>query len=229
MKHFYLFVMTIAAMAILGISCSDIQDETKKQQNEAIGAADFLDAFTSIQIDATLAAEVLGMVNHSIEKGLDENLYLRELWLSEPQVKVSSANGAPLLKSKLEQYFSKLIATKSNDIIDFVKKSNCVIYWPYSENWDGKTLPVITSAPKDEKQEWNYGYRITYNAQGDRHFEQVIVDDDFAYANPVWIIKDGFDYNDLPNFNKGETTKNGLTFVTPNTKAGTNTITCLEA
>lgn len=225
MKQTLLFVMSLLSMIILPVSCSDVQIEQERtKQEELINKSEMLDAITSIKIDETIANEVFNLVCLSIEKGLDENLYLRELWEDEPLVKVSSANGAPVLKSRLSQFFAQEIKTKGNDIIEIMNNSNWVIYWPYSENWDGKTMPVITPVPDNIKQEWNYGYRIKYDESGKQRIEQVYVDDDFAYENPVWIIKEGFDYDALPNFNQGETTKNGLTYLMPKTKTGTDTI-----
>lgn len=217
-------MLSFSTIVILTLSCSDIQTDKEKKQEEPLNSVDVFNAFTSIKIDSTVTKEVFSLVNQSIKKGLDENFYLKELWLKEPAVKVSSANGAPHLKNRLEQFFSKTVATKSCNLVDLMENSNWVIYWPYSENWDGKTLPIITPVPEDIKQEWNYGYKISYSDTGTQIIEQVYVDDDFAYENPVWIIKEGFDYNNLPNFNQGETSKNGLTFVMPYTKSGSDTI-----
>ena len=39
------------------------------------------------------------------------------------------------------------------------------IYWPYSENWDGKDLPIITFDPEDGAKT-NIGYRIISENDG---------------------------------------------------------------
>lgn len=223
MKRLFLLLMIVFTASVLTLSCCDYQKEMKiKQQDYQVGSVVLLNAFISIRIDKTIANEVLNQINMSIEKGLDEIFYLKELWLDEPQVKVSLFNNAPLLKKRLEDYFST--RSKGNDLLDFIKTSNWVIYWPYSENWDGYSLPVITPVPENIKQNWNYGYRITFDDKGNQMVEQVYVDDDFAFDNPVWIIKEGFDYNNLPNFNQGESIKNGISFLSPNTKTGLDTI-----
>ena len=72
------------------------------------------------------------------------------------------------------------------------------IYWPYSENWDGKELPVITFDPMDGA-ETNIGYRIVVDADGRRTVEEVIADEQMAIDGTVWVVNrnDDSGYNSL--------------------------------
>lgn len=221
MKHFH--VLAIAFMMITAIimsSCEIVKTETE-ENTSTIHTGNLLYAFTSIKIDAETATEVLKEINKSLDKGLDENLYLRELWMDEPDVKVASSCGAPLLKTKLEKYFKQYFSTKSSMIQDMFMGTDWVIYWPYSDQWDGTTLPVITTVPEDKEQEWNYGYKIITDENGNEKLEQVYVDDDYAYNHPVWVVKqeEELPYDILPNFNKGEISYNGTTFLPVATKS----------
>lgn len=67
-----------------------------------------------------------------------------------------------------------------------VRTSDMQIYWPFSENWDGSTFPVITFDPEDGS-EVNVGYRIV-EEDGSRHIEEIVVDEAFAEKNPVWVV-----------------------------------------
>ena len=226
MKRFFFVTIVVILATLLNQSC--VESNTILEKDQAIPDLDkktMLDAFTSVIIDTDVMAEVLTMVNNSIEKGLDENLYLRELWMNEPAVKVASSKCAPILKMRLEQFFSNLPSTKSSFNQDVMAGTDWVIYWPYSEFWDGKTLPVITTVPSEKDQEWNYGYRRVFDEKGEMTLEQVYVDDDFAFNNPVWIIKQEteLNYENLPNFNMGEVKSGSITYCLPVTKTAPDT------
>ncbi len=210
-------ILLSAWLSIIAInSCTEISDESTLSEKEYNV---LFEALKSIRIDADLSTEIHNSVSASANKGIDENLYLCELWMDEPKVKVSSSVESSILKTRLEQYF-KNKATKSESVIEYLKNSDWVIYWPYSEYWDGKTLPTITCAPTNIEQEWNYGYKIYYNDNGEQVAERVYVDDDYAFEHPVWIIKEESEqqYSSLPNFNKGEFSKGSTYYSSPNTK-----------
>ena len=61
------------------------------------------------------------------------------------------------------------------------------IYWPFSENWDGETFPVVTFDPEDNS-DVNIGYRIAVGNDGSRYVEEVLVDEEMAENMPVWVV-----------------------------------------
>ena len=65
--------------------------------------------------------------------------------------------------------------------------SDIQIYWPFSEDWDGQSLPIVTFDPEDGS-EVNVGYRFSINDDGFRQVEEVIVDEGMAAEVPVWVI-----------------------------------------
>ena len=65
--------------------------------------------------------------------------------------------------------------------------SDVQIYWPYSERWDGETMPVITFDPENGA-EANIGYRIVETPGGGRTCEVVEVDEEMAENVPVWVV-----------------------------------------
>ncbi|MCR4565431.1 MAG: hypothetical protein K5651_05000 [Bacteroidales bacterium] len=67
--------------------------------------------------------------------------------------------------------------------------SGVQIYWPYSENWDGETLPVITFDPGDGF-DTNIGWRL---APDGSLAEEVTVDEEMARNGCVWVINSNED------------------------------------
>ena len=202
MKRIILLWLTavfVFASCVKSYDNSHIDPEFKESKMEcsSIEICDVVDILMNIEIDNSLCQEVFVSVNESINKGLDENLLLRELWMEEADVKVKSYNPESILKQRIEEYLHDRLQTKS-DTYQFMD-SNIQIYWPYSENWDGETRPVIapaTSMPQDTL----IGYRISRDKiNGNHHIvDTLLVDDEFAYKNPVWIINySEYSYDDI--------------------------------
>ena len=68
-----------------------------------------------------------------------------------------------------------------------MESSDIQIYWPFSEEWDGVTSPIITFDPCDGS-ETNIGYKVVADGQGNRTVEEVVVDEKLASEHPVWVI-----------------------------------------
>lgn len=75
----------------------------------------------------------------------------------------------------------------AEEYLDALERSDIQIYWPYSENWDGKTMPIVTFDPGG-KDTVNVGYRMAMDPGGELHVEEVIVDEELAKTSPVWVV-----------------------------------------
>lgn len=135
-------------------------------------------------------SEIHSAVNVSLTTGLDEQYRFKDiLYPSESKI--------PSLKSsKTSDFgtkFKNAIQTNSlkssllTDIETFILNEDVQIYWPYSEEWDGVTEPVITFDPIVDADE-NIGFRKVTQQDGSIRIDTVIVNDDYAFENPVWII-----------------------------------------
>lgn len=71
--------------------------------------------------------------------------------------------------------------------LDALARSDMQIYWPFSEDWDGEQMPVMTFDPEDGS-ETNIGYRLVKDDDGFRRLEEVVVDEEMAKRCPVWVI-----------------------------------------
>ena len=71
--------------------------------------------------------------------------------------------------------------------IKSLTQSDAQIYWPYSEVWDGKQLPIITFDPEDGS-DTNIGYQLVVDDGGFRHVKEVEVDEEMAKKCAVWVV-----------------------------------------
>lgn len=71
----------------------------------------------------------------------------------------------------------------ADEYIAALSASDVQIYWPYSEQWDGTTAPVITFDPESET-DVNTGYAV--NADGS--LTELVVDEEMALQRPVWVV-----------------------------------------
>ena len=84
-----------------------------------------------------------------------------------------------------------------------LENSDVQIYWPYSDGWDGETMPVITFDPGNGA-EYNTGYEIVTDPKGHRSVREVIVDEELALTRPVWVMNRNSDsgYETLETWKK---------------------------
>ena len=82
--------------------------------------------------------------------------------------------------------------------LDALARSDMQIYWPFSEEWDGQQMPVMTFDPEDGS-DTNIGYRLVKDDDGFRRLEEVMVDEEMAKTCPVWVVNrnDDADYTSL--------------------------------
>ena len=155
--------------------------------------------FADIPLQKEHLQEVYDAVCSSCENGYDEEYTMNMLFSSpgagvgdDPQTKSSTKYSQPLRSLIEHQVLSS--ATKSAGNIpdpqrwlEELMESDVQIYWPYSEGWDGETMPIITFDPEDDS-DVNIGYRIYEDENGARCVEQVVVDEQMAMNTPVWVI-----------------------------------------
>ena len=91
------------------------------------------------------------------------------------------------------------------EFLGALMESDIQIYWPFSEAWDGETMPVITFDPEDGS-EVNVGYRLMVDDDGLRKVEEVVVDEVMAADVPVWVVNRNSDagYSTLEMLRKND-------------------------
>ena len=168
---------------------------------------------SEINIGDQQIREVSDAVSSSSDNGYDEEYTMRDLFrtpgagvgdssLPDKAVPAARSYAAPLKDMIREHLLSRgtpSLARSSvpcteedrlasaEEFLAELESSDIQIYWPFSEDWDGKTLPVITFDPCDGS-ETNIGYRVSEGQDGERIVEEVVVDEQMASERPVWVI-----------------------------------------
>ena len=148
--------------------------------------------------------EVFDGVSSSVKNGYDEEYPFASM-LAHPGCGV----GDDLLQTRSAKEYSSTLRsllstvestldTRSGSFLEALAASGLQIYWPYSEDWDGKSMPVITFNPEDVSsgtafrvglaEGSNVGYLREELPGGLWIVREVIVDEEYAKEYPVWVI-----------------------------------------
>ena len=151
--------------------------------------------------------EVHAAVSSSSGNGYDEEYTMSDLFASpgkgvgDTPTKASAAaqSYSRPLRELIREHVRSSVSTKASagGVSEFgddaeaylaaLEKSDAQIYWPYSEDWDGKETPVFTFDP-DDGAEVNVGYRVVKEDDGSSRVEEVEVDEAYAKEHPVWVV-----------------------------------------
>ena len=154
---------------------------------------------SSLPLEKEHLQEVHEAVSSSSGNGYDEEYTMRDLFESRgagvgDDEEVKSMRTRAYARPLRELIREHLCATRADggtgsgeDYLQRLMTSDVQIYWPYSGNWDGESMPVITFDPENGA-EANVGYRIVETAEGGRRCEEVEVDEEMAENTPVWVV-----------------------------------------
>ena len=197
-------VLNIAASACIllaAASCEYLDNNPDKHADKKdstyVDLEEVARLLASIPMGTSQLDEVHDAVSSSSGNGYDEEYTMRDLFerpgagVGDPQTKSGEAYERPLRDLIKEQLMNSSL-TKSESIdpdrfIDELTSSDIQIYWPYSETWDDSQMPIITFDPEDGSEK-NIGYRLVVDDDGSRRVEKVLVDEEVAKVEPVWVI-----------------------------------------
>ena len=196
-------VLMYAASVLLTLACEEV-DHSGEVENPQVHVTldDVAKMFSELPIMNEHLIEVYDAVSSSSVNGYDEEYTMRDLFAapgsgvgeSEEAKSINTKAYVRPLRDLIAEYLSY---TKSSaDCLDGVnpekymstlENSDVQIYWPYSDGWDGETMPVITFDPGNGA-EYNTGYEIVTDPKGHRSVREVIVDEELALTRPVWVM-----------------------------------------
>jgi len=179
------------------ISCQkdeQIIKEEVKLTREQINQQKNLEKISQILIDIANSkqdyTDVHNAVNLSIKANLDEQYRIADILFP-------GKSFIPGLKSIETDCFSKKFrkalmnsnhkSSSGENLVAFILNNDVQIYWPYSEEWDGKTTPTITYYSFKNEHE-NIGLKKVKLLTGEIRIDTFLVNDEYAYKNPVWIV-----------------------------------------
>lgn len=197
MKDCVNIVFASVLIPVLMMGCQDLPDESG-DDSTFVSLGEVAEILAMIQIDRSQMEEVHQAVISSSGNGYDEEYTMRNLFASpgsgvgDSQTKAQADYPEPL-RDLIEDYVYSSYSTKSSgqmtpdEFMTALMESDIQIYWPFSENWDGRTMPVVTFDPEDGSDA-NIGYRLKMDDDGFRQVEEVIVDEEMAGQIPVWVV-----------------------------------------
>lgn len=195
------FMLVMLAMTA---SCEVVDNDMEKHVDERqdtsfIALQDVASILSAVPLGGEHMQEVHSAVRSSSVNGYDEEYTVRDIFESpgkgvgDSRTKESVCYANPL-RDLIQSHVRSGMFTKSSGtdldaekFLDALVSSDMQIYWPFSEDWDGESLPVITFDPEDGS-EVNIGYRIEVDDDGSRHVKELVVDEDMAKRSPVWVV-----------------------------------------
>lgn len=218
------------------ISCEKFPVVDEPDDPSPVSLEELAYIFSRLPLEQEHLDEVHTAVSSSLENGYDEEYMMADLFESPGAgVGAGGATKAPEgrwsrpLRTLLEEYLSSSSATRADAVVippggasaylDLLAKSDVQIYWPYSEDWDGSCLPIVTFDPGGG-MEANIGYEM----RPDGTVKEVVVTEKTARERPVWVMNrnDDCGYQTIemlrrqdPDWGKG-----GSIIISKETKAG---------
>lgn len=203
-------LMSVAALAFLASACRGSDAVEPQSPGPGFSLEEFAGILSALPMDRSHLGEVFDAVCASSENGYDEEYMLADL-VGSPGAGVGDgvfrSKSAPRydrpLRDLLSDYFEanpSAVPTKAGDpeaCLRMLMESDMQIYWPYSEDWDGETFPIITFDPGDGS-EYNYGYQAVRGEDGSVGLQSVYVDEQVAMSRPVWVINNNDDSHLVP-------------------------------
>lgn len=197
----------IFAVSLLPSGCRRIEAQQSSSDVPnpapfAVSTEDVAILLSSASVGSEQVKEVYDAVSSSSGNGYDEEYTMRNIFSSPGEgvgeqyllTKSSPRQYSNPLRDVLGNYLRSRHTKAGEDGFDpaeyirALESSQMQIYWPYSDNWDGSTMPVVTFDPGGEATT-NIGYTLG----PDGRMCKFIITEEYARNNPVWVINSNED------------------------------------
>lgn len=182
----------------LSVSCEkNVREAPDDGAQVAADLEDVAQILSAIPMGTEQMSEVFSAVTASSANGYDEEYTMRDLFREPGSGVGDSETKAPVrsytkpLRELISDYVKTLTKSDGINPDEYIQKlmsSDIQIYWPFSETWNGKDIPIITFDPGDGS-EANYGYKL----DTDGPVEKIVVNESLARTVPVWVVNRNFD------------------------------------
>ena len=192
MKYFFKISFILLYMCFIIVSCKKYDDTISDERLNELSPTqikqrdnlnDIAQIVVSIADNNKTYQAIHSAVVDNMKVGMDEQFLFNEMLYPKDNKGPLSDDGG------FGKRFKEAISSSKSgsNLESFILSENVQIYWPYSEEWDGISEPVITFDPIEDADE-NIGYKRRVNDDGLIDYDIVMVNDDYAFENPVWII-----------------------------------------
>lgn len=196
MKASELLILPLGLL-LLG-ACDPVVTDRPAGPEALLTMSDLAKIISELPLEQEHLQEVYDAVNSSSGNGYDEEYTMDRLFTSpgsgvgERGESTKAAAYATPLRELFADYFRSRSETKAGaaDVeayVNALRDSDMQIYWPYSEDWDQETFPVVTFDPGDGAKT-NYGYMLGFDDSGAHVVDSVLVTEELARERPVWVI-----------------------------------------
>ena len=198
MKRRILMISGLSAMLFAACEVTDNRlPVTPEEEGISVRLDEVAEILAMLPIHRSQMGEVHDAVSSSSDNGYDEEYTMRQLFINpgsgvgDMESKSGKSYEKPLWKL-IDDQVRSMSATKSlsmdpDKFLQALTESDIQIYWPFSDEWDGESMPVITFDPEDGA-EVNTGYKLVVEDDGSRHVEEIVVDEEMAMEVPVWVV-----------------------------------------
>ena len=198
-KTLYLSILLLAGCSG-NLPEPELPEEPERFEMTAEGIAGML---AQLPLGLEQILEVADAVGGSSGNGYDEE-YTMGLLVSNPgagvgpQTKAAHSYATPL-REMIRDWLGDHPSTRGEveGIMEQLAASGFQIYWPYSEDWDQISYPVITYDP-GWGAESNWGYELAPGPDGAVIVDTVLVDEALAMKRPVWVVNSNSDSGFTP-------------------------------
>lgn len=203
MGKFCLYAAALTVFLVSAFSCEVLDNDPAKHIPDTslpfVSLEEVAEILSEIPLQGSQVAEVHDAVCSSSGNGYDEEYTMDRIFacpgsgVGDPLTRNGGGYETPL-RELIENHVRSM--TRAADGVSHVSpdafigaltESDIQIYWPFSENWDGSSMPIITFDPEDGSEK-NIGYRLSYGDDGARRVEAVVVDEELAQKEPVWVV-----------------------------------------
>ena len=166
------------ATAFLAASCDMAGDESNDGVKTPVYLDDVAELLAQLPLEKMHLQEVYDAVSSSSYNGYDEEYTMLNLFENPGAGVGDKSSKAPTvyerpLRQLIDEQVRTMAVTKTDsmdpdEFIETLTYSDIQIYWPYSEEWDGNEMPIITFDPENGS-DVNIGYRLVIDDDGFRH------------------------------------------------------------
>ena len=195
MKYSYMMMGALCAVcAGLFPACQKAEQvdvvEPVQQPQAYVSLESVARLLSSLPLQQEQMREVHHAVSASAGNGYDEEYRMKDLFsipgsgVGDDASTKAESYARPLRELLREAVLStKASESESEAWLDSLSSSDVQIYWPFSEDWQGEGLPVVTFDPGDGATR-NEGYAL----RPDGSVEKLMVDEQLAAERPVWVV-----------------------------------------
>ncbi len=173
-----------------GLNDQQLELKSKLEQTSHI--------LTELVRNPLIVKEIQLATNYSLVNGRDEDVTFSELFYEDAEYKIAlkskNENMIGAFKDSFREYIYLKSKTNGNEVDPeleaYLVSNHLKIYFPYSENWtDSESInPTISYHPLIN-EDINEGFiNSTGHQKSMNSIETVMVDDQYAYDNPSFLV-----------------------------------------